>query len=80
MILFCNRINCLMAICLCQAWMMWNFINFHLKRMREKALELQAKRKTNKSKPSKLKTKHDDVNDLPEVDQNTKMKLKKKVK
>ena len=48
--------------------------------MREKALELQAKRKTNKSKPSKLKTKHDDVNDLPEVDQNTKMKMKKKIK
>jgi hypothetical protein len=34
---FClYRINCLAAVCLLQAWMMWNFINFHLRRMRER--------------------------------------------
>jgi len=31
------RINCLAALCLLQAWMMWNFITFHLRRARESA-------------------------------------------
>jgi translocating chain-associated membrane protein 1 len=30
------RVNCLAAICLLQAWMMWNFITFHLRRRRER--------------------------------------------
>lgn len=30
------RINCLVAIFFLQAWVMWNFITFHLRRVREK--------------------------------------------
>merc|ERR1719221_1379913 len=29
------RLNCLVAVCLLQAWMMWNWIMFQVKRMRE---------------------------------------------
>ena len=29
------RLNALVAVCLLQAWFMWNFIMFHIKRMRE---------------------------------------------
>lgn len=62
------RINCLAAVCLLQAWMMWNFINFHLRRLREKTavsrkLKSPAKRKT--------KVQEEDISSLPEVDQNS---------
>lgn len=30
------RINCLVAIFFLQAWVMWNFITFHLRRVRER--------------------------------------------
>ncbi|CAG2169595.1 unnamed protein product, partial [Oppiella nova] len=67
------RINCLAAVCLLEAWMMWNFINFHLRRMREKAAEAAALRKKSaggvRKKPKK--TEKEDVSELPEVDQNT---------
>ena len=67
------RINCLLTLFFLQAWMMWNFITFHLKRMRERATEKQqAKKKAFKSQPKKPKRTDDDVNELPEVDQNTK--------
>merc|ERR1712051_1145125 len=29
------RLNCLVAVCLLQAWLMWNWIMFQVKRMRE---------------------------------------------
>ncbi|XP_013402186.1 translocating chain-associated membrane protein 1-like 1 [Lingula anatina] len=47
------RINCLAAICLLQAWMMWNFITFHLKRMRERSTGSSAARKSGVGKKSK---------------------------
>uniref|UniRef100_A0A0K8R590 TLC domain-containing protein n=1 Tax=Ixodes ricinus TaxID=34613 RepID=A0A0K8R590_IXORI len=31
------RINCIVAVCLLQAWMMWHFVNFHLQLLRERA-------------------------------------------
>ena len=34
------RIVCLAALCLLQAWMMWQFITFHLKHNREKVQSL----------------------------------------
>ncbi|KAJ8370659.1 hypothetical protein SKAU_G00106870 [Synaphobranchus kaupii] len=49
------RISCLAAICLTQAWMMWKFINFQLKKWREHS-QIQATKKrviSPKSKPSK---------------------------
>lgn len=50
------RINCLVAVCLLQAWMMWNFINFHLKRMRERAAQIaSSKKKALAKKEKKLK-------------------------
>ncbi|XP_034269736.1 translocating chain-associated membrane protein 1-like 1 isoform X1 [Pantherophis guttatus] len=41
------RISCLAAICLTQAWMMWKFINFQLKKWREHAQNQIPKKKTN---------------------------------
>uniref|UniRef100_A0AAY5EV10 TLC domain-containing protein n=1 Tax=Electrophorus electricus TaxID=8005 RepID=A0AAY5EV10_ELEEL len=38
------RMTCLSAICLTQAWMMWKFINFQLKKWREQT-QLQASKK-----------------------------------
>ncbi|XP_042321870.1 translocating chain-associated membrane protein 1-like 1 isoform X3 [Sceloporus undulatus] len=46
------RISCLAAICLTQAWMMWKFINFQLKKWREHIQNQIPKKKTN----IKLKT------------------------
>ena len=66
------RVNLLVAVCLVQVWMMWNFINFHLKRLREKAAEANAIRKKQAAKLDKKKRdKEEDVSELPEVDQNT---------
>ncbi|XP_045110550.1 translocating chain-associated membrane protein 1-like isoform X2 [Portunus trituberculatus] len=39
------RLNALVAVCLVQAWMMWNFIHFHLRQMRERQAEQMAQRK-----------------------------------
>lgn len=68
------RINLLVAVGLTQAWMMWNFINFHLKRLREKAAEVNASKKKHAKKlADKKKKEEQEVNELPEVDQNTKI-------
>lgn len=47
--------TCLAAICLTQAWMMWKFINFQLKKWREHSQNQASKKKTvsPKSKPHK---------------------------
>ncbi|KAL4217733.1 protein transport [Mactra antiquata] len=50
------RINCLAALCLLQAWMMWGFITFHLKRIRERSVSTTTTRKT-RSSPTKKKGK-----------------------
>ncbi|XP_043566641.1 translocating chain-associated membrane protein 1-like 1 isoform X2 [Chiloscyllium plagiosum] len=49
------RISCLGAICLTQAWMMWKFINFQLKKWREHTQNQIPRKKVanTKSKPSK---------------------------
>ncbi|GIY11857.1 translocating chain-associated membrane protein 1 [Caerostris darwini] len=77
------RINSLVAVCLLQAWMMWNFINFHLKRMRERAAQIaSSKKKALAKKEKKLKkdemkkASEDEVNELPEVDQYAKKDLR----
>lgn len=51
----CFRMTCLAAICLTQAWMMWKFINFQLKKWREHSQNQASKKKTvsPKSKPHK---------------------------
>lgn len=49
------RMTCLAAICFTQAWMMWKFINFQLKKWREHSQNQASKKKTvsPKSKPHK---------------------------
>uniref|UniRef100_A0A1W7R9H0 Translocating chain-associated membrane protein 1 n=1 Tax=Hadrurus spadix TaxID=141984 RepID=A0A1W7R9H0_9SCOR len=76
------RVNCLVAVCLLQAWMMWNFINFHLRRMREKAAQIASTKKKalakkeKKIKKEEMRKASEDDNELPEVDQNTKKDLR----
>ncbi|XP_064085963.1 translocating chain-associated membrane protein 1-like [Macrobrachium nipponense] len=73
------RLNALIAVCLIQAWMMWNFIHFHLRKLRERqaealALQLKAvekKVKTKNKKDDSKRSSEEDVSELPEVDQQT---------
>jgi len=78
------RVNVLVAVGLLQIWMMWNFSTFHLRRLREKAVEAGgAKKKVKKvvaSGTTKKVKVDEDVNELPEVDQNTKISQRKSVK
>merc|ERR1711913_57715 len=78
------RLNCLVAVCLLQAWMMWNWIMFQVKRMREakpsassssSSSSASKNRKTEqeKAKARKLREEQEDrESDLPEVDQDAK--------
>ncbi|KRY18705.1 Translocating chain-associated membrane protein 1-like 1, partial [Trichinella patagoniensis] len=72
------RINSLLSVCACQAWMMWNFIHFHLKRARERAAAQRSRYqlKANKKKSKKVDA---EVNHLSEADQDIgrQQKLKK---
>uniref|UniRef100_A0A023FM65 Protein transporter of the tram translocating chain-associating membrane superfamily n=3 Tax=Amblyomma TaxID=6942 RepID=A0A023FM65_AMBCJ len=83
------RVNCIVAVCLLQAWMMWNFVNFHLQQRRERAEAQQsanpaakkkaaANRKDRKAKKdeSTKRAADEDVSELPEVDQNAKKELR----
>ncbi|KAL3892312.1 hypothetical protein ACJMK2_004528 [Sinanodonta woodiana] len=63
------RINCLAAVVFLQGWMMWNFIYFHLKRLREKSISSR-KLKSPSKKKAKVAS-EEDINSLPEVDQNS---------
>jgi len=88
---FIFRVNVLGAVGLLQAWLMWNFITFHLRRMRENQgtsssasggvmtrnkKTMQEKAKERKEK--KPKKNDEDENDLPEVDQNTTKTLRQR--
>lgn len=79
------RIAALAAVCLLQAWLMWNFITFHLKRMRELAPIQPVARKPKQDKKSSSKKKKEEHkrnvedDELPEVDQNTKKSLRSRV-
>lgn len=53
---FIRRITVLAAICLTQAFMMWKFINFQLRRWREHS---QAQTLKKKQAPSKSRSKKD---------------------
>jgi len=74
------RINCLVAICLLQAKLMWTFITFHLKRRRELRSEESSGKKGGKksgavvvggvaSPKHKKKAAKTEYDDLPEADQ-----------
>lgn len=61
------------GIVLLQAWMMWNFITFHLRRKRERDAEI-ARRKKNQAlklaaqKRSAASADSDEQDELPEAD------------
>uniref|UniRef100_A0A5S6R5V2 ABC transporter domain-containing protein n=1 Tax=Trichuris muris TaxID=70415 RepID=A0A5S6R5V2_TRIMR len=71
------RLNCLLTVCSLQTWMMWNFINFHLRRARERAA---ATRSRHQLKMAKKKTKkaEQEISSLPEVDQDSGRQLSRK--
>ncbi|KAG0724286.1 Translocating chain-associated membrane protein 1-like 1 [Chionoecetes opilio] len=54
------RLNALVAVCLVQAWMMWNFIHFHLRQMRERQVEQMALKKKMAEKKNR-KGRRDDL-------------------
>jgi translocating chain-associated membrane protein 1 len=54
------RIAALAAVCLLQAWLMWNFITFQLKRMREQAPIQPVARKPKQEKKSSSKKKKEE--------------------
>merc|ERR1711936_918926 len=78
------RLNCLVAVCLLQAWLMWNWIMFQVKRMREakpsassssssSSASKNRKSEQEKAKARKLRKEQEDrESDLPEVDQDAK--------
>jgi translocating chain-associated membrane protein 1 len=86
------RLAALAAVGLLQAWLMWNFITFHLRRVREgkaAAATALAAAKSKKSQQDKAKARKEkggsksDENaaedeELPEVDQNTKKTLRQR--
>jgi len=86
------RLNCLVAVCLLQAWLMWNFIIFQVQRMREQsaaqmssaAIAAARAKKTQqeraKARKEKKELKDEDEDELPEVDQDTNKSLRQRVK
>jgi len=84
------RFNALVAVCLLQAWLMWNFIMFQVKRMREAkgATNVSAGGASKKGKTQQERAKarkerkegdaRSEDDELPEVDQDT--NLRKRVK
>merc|ERR1712215_639684 len=84
------RLNALVAVCLLQAWLMWNFIMFQVKRMREaksftvsNAANAAKARKSEQEKAKARKARKEQEEerdtDLPEVDQDTKKSLRQRV-
>jgi translocating chain-associated membrane protein 1 len=74
------RVSCLVSVCALQAWLLWTFTTFHLRKRRERAQAEQSKEKTKtRLRPKKTKqSDSDDVNELPEVDQNTSKVLRQR--
>ena len=71
------RVNLLAAVTLLQAWMMWNFINFHLKRFREKAVQLKKKQAKKMAEKKKVDKTDEDASEVSD-DQATRGKKKNK--
>ncbi|KAH9496700.1 Translocating chain-associated membrane protein 1-like 1 [Bulinus truncatus] len=65
------RINCLAAVGLCQAGLMWNFITFHLRKLREKSPSSKKLRSPSKKKVEAKPVLAEELDSLPEVDQNS---------
>jgi len=83
------RLNCLIAVCTLQAFLMYKFIIFQAQRMREQkntAVSMAAaaakakKTQQERAKARKEKRELKDEDDLPEVDQATNISLRQRVK
>jgi len=80
------RLNALVAVCLLQAWLMWNFIMFQVKRMREASASNSSggssaakarKSQQERAKARKEKREQDQEEDeLPEADQKLRQRVK----
>jgi len=82
------RLNALVAVCLLQAWLMWNFIMFQVKRMREASVFSSAGgsstsgsgskgRKTQQEKAKARKEKKElEEDERPEADQGVRQRVK----
>ncbi|KAK3749082.1 hypothetical protein RRG08_034056 [Elysia crispata] len=67
------RMTCLGAVCLSQAGLMWNFITFQLRKFREKSASNSSRKPrspTKKKQPAVKPIAAEDLDSLPEVDQN----------
>merc|ERR1711881_571959 len=74
------RLNALVAVCLLQAWLMWNFIMFQVKRMREaKSFAVSTAANAAKARKARKEQEEERDTDLPEVDQDTKKSLRQRV-
>merc|ERR1711972_288821 len=84
------RLNALVAVCLLQAWLMWNFIMFQVKRMREAksfavstaanaAKARKSEQERAKARKARKEQEEERDTDLPEVDQDTKKSLRQRV-
>merc|ERR1712058_88018 len=84
------RVNALVAVCLLQAWLMWNFIMFQVKRMREAksfavstaanaAKARKSEQERAKARKARKEQEEERDTDLPEVDQDTKKSLRQRV-
>ncbi|CAB1336216.1 unnamed protein product [Coregonus sp. 'balchen'] len=71
--------TCLAAICLTQAWMMWKFINFQLKKWREHSQSQASKKKafSPKSKPHKKDLARGSANGVVKSDDKTSPRARK---
>lgn len=77
------RLNALVAVCLLQAWLMWNFIMFQVKRMRENSVfssgsgGAKGARKSQQDRAKARKEKREQEEDeLPEADQKLRQRVK----
>lgn len=66
------RMNLLLCICLLQAWTMWNFINFHLRRLREQAAE-KARQQKRAAPPKKKQIDSDGDGDFKLTSRSSKL-------
>ncbi|VDP00555.1 unnamed protein product [Soboliphyme baturini] len=48
------RLNSLLAVCGLQVWMMWNFINFHFRRLRERYVQTKSHSQTRSTKKKSM--------------------------
>merc|ERR1711937_312474 len=73
------RLNALVAVCLLQAWLMWNFIMFQVKRMREASAFSSSSGGSAGSKARKEKKEQEqeqEEDELPEADQKLRQRVK----